>query len=214
MARSLDDSEEVKKKLWVSEDQPGELQYHASHSARWRWSPKWDEAKRILQEYFNFHFERYADETLMDIGAGTRSMLEWWEGRVKIAVEPLADRFANELNIRDLQKTMTHVHAVAAEEFLPEWEGKVDFVWSHNVLDHCWSWQKILDNIDRYLRPGGEFYIGTDANQPPKSGHPGIKLIEFWPKIEELGWKMKKTYWLKKGDPVWLRTIGLKGFKP
>ncbi len=129
------------------------------------------------------------------------------------AVEPLAYEFAERHGITDLRDKMDFVHSVAAEQFIPGWEGSVDFVWSHNCLDHCWSWRRILDNVDRYLRPGGAFYIGTDADQPPTVGHPGVRLSELVAHVGALGWDVTQTHMKQDDDPVWIRTLGIRGFK-
>lgn len=48
-----------------------------------------------------------------------------------------------------------HLLAHAAETFIPELEGVVDLAISWQVFEHLHSVELTLDNIHRYLRPGG-----------------------------------------------------------
>lgn len=177
---------------WKKISQKYELDFHKSKHSDWRWDDRWLTACDILQKYFNLNFNKYYGKTLLDVGAGPRTMMEWWECDKKIAIEPLANEYAkirnNALCGADI------IHNAPAEDFIPELENSIDFIWCLNCLDHCYDWEKILDNINKYLKIGGEFYIATDIDSKGDAGHFTIKKQDIINKLETFNWQIELQY--------------------
>lgn len=202
--------EEIKK-LWETKGKEMELTFHKSGRGDWRWNERWDEAKSELTKVFNFNFEEFADGKILDIGCGPRSMGEWWAAKNKYGIEPLADEY-KEINAHRINSfnILDKIYVQPAEQYIKYLKNKIDFVWSHNNLDHCYCWETVLENIDKYLKVGGTVYIGTDAGKAPNPNHPGIESVDkFINKINELGWTIKFRHDKTETDSVWIRTIGI-----
>ena len=165
---------DYKKKKWAEVSQPFEINWHKTQPD-WRSDEKaWAGCKenilaetKLSEEYFN-------GKEVLDVGCGPRSMLEFFPKSRKTYIEPLGEEYKKMYEFLNGDP----MFAVPAEQFVPELENKFDFVWCHNVLDHCYDWRMVLENIFRYIKPGGYFYIATDAGFPPNDGHPGIETTE------------------------------------
>jgi SAM-dependent methyltransferase len=203
--------DESVKNLWETKGQEMELDFHKSGRGDWRWNERWDEARITLKKQFKFDFDQFAGKTLLDIGCGPKSMLDWWNGKYKYGIDPLASDYAkiNPSRITSWD-ILDKVYVSPAEVLHEDLIGKVDFIWSHNALDHCYCWETVLDNVNQYLKVGGSVYIGTDTDKDPNPNHPGISSKEkFIAKIESMNWSIKCRYDRKDDDIVWLRTVGI-----
>ncbi|GAF94576.1 unnamed protein product, partial [marine sediment metagenome] len=116
----------------------------------------------------------------LDVGCGPRSMLEFFPNLKKTMIEPLGEEYKKMYEYLNGDP----LYCKPAEEFIPELENKFDFIWCHNVLDHCYDWKLALENIFRYMKDGAAFYIATDAGFPPNDGHPGIESTKVF--MEEM----------------------------
>ena len=195
---------------WASADQEWERRYHNQPQAQWRNEPKtWAKVKEVLSHFVDFGAV-YGN--VLDVGSGPRSMGEFFDNHLTLSViEPLADDFKAD----GLANFGTaSVYSVAAEDFVSPLESHFDFVWSHNVLDHCYDWRTVIGNIRRYLKPGGKFYIGTDAGHGPCRGHLGIPNIdELLQELDAFGDLTYKHHLKEKGDSCWFRDITITGQK-
>jgi SAM-dependent methyltransferase len=155
---------------WTNRAQPGELAWHQTD--QWRRSDDFMVDSARLFEHFGFAPNDFAGRVVLDLGAGSRLRTRYFEGARIVAVEPLAEQF-RVLDFSDLD-TAYEVHATPAEEFLPQWEGKVDLLVSINVLDHCYAFAPIVANVRRYLAPSGQALLSFDVHPHSDSLHPLI----------------------------------------
>jgi SAM-dependent methyltransferase len=207
--------DEAVKQLWETKGQEMELDFHKSGRGDWRWNERWNEARETLRSHFKFDFLNYDGKTIVDIGCGPRSMLDWWTAEAKYGIDPLSGEYKTiNSNRRNSFDILDKVFDQPAEVLVEELVGVADFVWTHNALDHCYCWETVLDNVNQYLKSGGTVYIGTDTDKDPNPNHPGISskqaLID---KIESLGWTINTRYDRKDDDLVWLRTVGIIAIK-
>ena len=208
-----------KKKKWMEVSQPFEINWHKTHDD---WRPKqeeWDKCKKnILDANPDLAPLKYSTIKSLDVGCGPRSMLEFFPGLVKTMIEPLGEQYKEMYGYLNGDP----LYCKPAEEFIPALENEFEFVWCHNVLDHCYDWKLVLENIFRYMKDDGIFYIATDAGFPPNDGHPGIEStaafmkelerykIEYLQKdIREPEAEMKRR--AKEGANHQIRSINLIG---
>ena len=154
---------------WQKKAQSGELEFHR----RDKWRPSDNFAKRTaaLFEHFGFRPDQYAGKTVIDIGAGSRLRTKFFRGADLIAIEPLADRFRQEIAWCDLNDA-AEVFSLPAEEFIEACEARGDLVISINVLDHCFDFAKIVANLARYVRADGQLFLSFDKHAKADALHP------------------------------------------
>jgi len=158
----------VQRAAWADEAQPGELSFHESD--QWRRSDDFVVDSRAMFGHFGLGPHDYEGKVVLDLGAGSRLRTAYFEGARIVAVEPLAEQF-RVLDFSDLD-TAYELHAVPGEEFLPQWEHKVDLVVSINVLDHCYDFPAVIDNVARYLAPDGQALLSFDVHSHADPLHP------------------------------------------
>ena len=178
---------DFKKDKWTKLSQPFEINWHTTQED-WRSDEKaWAGCKEslikavpLLKGIMETNFD------VLDVGCGPRTMLEFFSECKKTLIEPLGDQYKKLYNSKGHEfLNGDPLYCVPAEQFVSELENKFDFVWCHNVLDHCYDWKRVLENIFRYLKKGGSFYIATDAGFPPNDGHPGIETTAVFMKEME-----------------------------
>src|SRR5207245_2902887 len=59
-----------------------------------------------------------------------------------------------------------------AEAFVPQLNESADFIFSINVLDHCYNFSAIASNLFRYLKPGAMAFLSFDSHFTISVGHP------------------------------------------
>jgi len=107
-----------------------------------------------------------------------------------VAVEPMAPQLLHYIATHRNQKNLSHMdfykpdvvwqlRGAPAEQRLCSIEGKAELVYSINVIDHAYSWQKILRNMALAVkhclpsaRTCGRMFITVDLNHRPHEGHP------------------------------------------
>merc|ERR1719296_118295 len=107
-----------------------------------------------------------------------------------VAVEPMAPQLLHYIATHRNQKNLSHMdfykpdvvwqlRGAPAEQRLCSIEGKAELVYSINVIDHAYSWQKILRNMALAVkhclpsaRTCGRIFITVDLNHRPHEGHP------------------------------------------
>ena len=139
---------DFKKEKWASVSQPFEINWHRTQED-WRANPEaWAGCKKNLIKAIPLLEKINLDGLeVLDVGCGPRTMLEFFPRCKRTLIEPLGEEY------KKLHEFLNGdpMHSVPAEQFIPELEGKMDFVWCHNVLDHCYDWKMVLENMFRYL---------------------------------------------------------------
>lgn len=156
-------------KTWRNRDQEFELNFHKTN--QFRQSAAFDEETRLLFTDFGFSPDQFAGKVIVDIGAGSKLRGTFFKDSRIAVVEPLASRFLQEISWCDLHKA-EQIFSEPAEKFIDELEGKADFVFSINVLDHCYDFEQIVKNIYQYLSPSGLAFLSFDSHHKTSEGHP------------------------------------------
>jgi SAM-dependent methyltransferase len=96
----------------------------------------------------------------LEIGGGPDPMTEYFQGRIGIAIDPLAPTYKAKL-FPDLLKSVEYYCAVG--EHLPFKSDVFDGVLLYNVIDHGIAPFKIIDEGKRVLRKGGAMHMLLDT---------------------------------------------------
>lgn len=98
---------------------------------------------------------------------------KFFDGAHIIALEPLASKFIIEVPWCDLNDAH-EVYSEPAEKLISSLVGKVDFLFSINVLDHCYDFEIIVRNAFQYLKKGGKACLSFDCHSKTDKLHPII----------------------------------------
>ena len=157
--------------IWQDQAQHFEFNFHKDNEFR-QSSDFFHETEKLLSS-FGFTPTDFEDKVILDLGAGSKLRSKFFLNTKIIALEPLATKFISEIDWCDL-KDSWRVYSKPAEEFIPDLENSVDFIMSINVLDHCYDFQKIIDNSFHYLISGGLAFLSFDKHLETNEGHPLI----------------------------------------
>ena len=172
--RSKDAKTQHKTEDWRRMAQEGEFRFHRRN--RWRQSAAFMEQTRRLFDYFGFAQNEYDGRTLIDLGAGSKLRSKYFAGANIICIEPLAERFMKEIEWCDLADAQ-EIYSTPAEVRIAECVNRADLLISINVLDHCYDFELIIQNIAAYLRDGGVAFLSFDKHEGPDKMHP-LRLTE------------------------------------
>ena len=113
---------------WVNVSQKAELEFHKRSTI----SEDTDgfRARTVaMWERYGFKRDRFKDKTIIDIGAGSKSRVFYFEQPLKtVAIEPCADDFIKEIPWCDLKETFTEIYSVPAEERISTLGGQDLFI--------------------------------------------------------------------------------------
>ena len=103
-------------------------------------------------------FLNHKDKVIVEIGCGpTGGLLKFMEGKLRIGVEPLANRFLG-MGFKNIAQTEILFLNAFGEE-IPLVDGFADIVCLIHSLGHAQDPELILNEADRILKIGGEIYI-------------------------------------------------------
>jgi len=124
-----------------------------------RWLEARAQSIRILKEIQMEDQTFFKDKVVMSIGPGPVGFLEGCDASIKIAVEPLANRFQkNGL----LLPSNDVIYLNTGAEHIPLNDNFVEIAVSRNSLDHVDSPQQVVNEIWRVLKPNGHFILNVD----------------------------------------------------
>ena len=159
---------------WKRVAQGGEFHFHLKN--KWRQSPDFMGQTRTLFSHFGFSSDGWEGKTIIDLGAGSKLRTRYFAGAKIIAIEPLADRFMKEIQWCDLSDA-EKVYSNPAEERIAECVKTADLLISINVLDHCYDFEAIIENIAAYLKDDGLAFLSFDQHDEAGEMHP-LQLTE------------------------------------
>lgn len=173
--------------------QKGELAFHRQDT--WRPSELFMEDTRALFQYWGFNWQSFVDQTILDVGAGSRLRTKYFRGTTIIAIEPLAFEFSRDLRWSDLYEA-DEVYPVPAESLVENLATEeIDAAFCINVLDHSFNAPLIISNIWQYLKPGGLFILSVDTHAEPDELHPlSFSQRHIRVLLETLGFSVKITF--------------------
>ncbi|WP_169726966.1 methyltransferase domain-containing protein [Desulfovibrio cuneatus] len=147
--------------VWMEQGQKIELEYHIT--SEWRRSGDFMPQTMELFEAFGFKKDDYNGKTILDLGAGSQLRTKYFTGAKIIALEPLADKYIEEVALCDLHLA-SQVFSVPAEKTIDTIKNSSDFCISINVLDHCYNFKAIIENIYTYLKKDGTAFLSFDSH--------------------------------------------------
>lgn len=166
---SAESNSKARYSAWKTKSQKGELAFHKTN--KWRQSNAFMEQTVELLGYFGFTQDQYINKVIIDLGAGSRLRTKFFKSAKLVAIEPLADDFLRDITWSDLSDADV-VYSLPAEELVESCVGKADLVLSLNVLDHCYNFEKIIQNIAMYLKDTGIAFLSFDKHETIDSMHP------------------------------------------
>ncbi len=178
------------KEEWAAKAQKGEFAFHKGN--KWRNSPRFMEDTTLLFESFGFDRDEYAGKVVMDIGAGSKLRGKFFRDSKLVAIEPMADDCVKEIPWTDLTDAYK-LYSLPAEDRIEEMADHCDLIFSINVLDHCFDFEKIVENVYSYLKPGGLAFLSFDEHFVTDSMHPLILTDDICLGVyEKVGFKLIK----------------------
>jgi SAM-dependent methyltransferase len=165
----------MKNNIWDAA-QVGELDWHNKNP--WR-EDDWDFIINTYKIFNSMGFDRdyLKGKTVLDVGAGPRLRTKYFKDATIIALEPLGREYIQNFDWCDLGHVSLYTNPI--EEFIPELENKFDFVISINALDHCYDFNKSVENMCRYLKEDGSMLLSYDYHDGSDPLHPLSLSNEF-----------------------------------
>ncbi len=167
---------------WKTLAQEGELEFHKKPNVRSgdQWEVDTD------RKWTNFGFDRdgWADKLIVDVGAGSRLRTKWFRDARIAAIEPLGERFVEEVEWQDLDQA-DELYPVPAEQLIPELVGRADLVVSINALDHGYDFAGAATSIRKYLKDDGLAFLSFDQHEVPDEMHPLVLNEEITREVFE-----------------------------
>lgn len=126
--------------------------------------------KEAYTEGFMLSESYFQNKTILDVGCGPRGSLEWTPLSASCyGLDPLAEQY---LKLNKGKHRMTYVQA--GVEAMPFTDSFFDVVSSFNSLDHVDDLEKALEEINRVLKPGGDFILIADIHDKPALCEPVV----------------------------------------
>lgn len=159
----------VSDKRWAKA-QKGELNFHKDND--YRLTEEFNLDTKLLFESFGFEASEFQNKVILDLGCGSKLRTKYFQGANIIAIDPLIDdyRKLEHCDVDDAYK----VYSIGLEIFIPKLQNSADYGISINVLDHCFDFEKCVDNIYRYLKNGAKAFISFDCHFYTDALHPLI----------------------------------------
>jgi hypothetical protein len=167
---------------WVEVAQEGELDWHKKPNVRA--TPDWDTGNAKMWAGWGFDPSEWANKLVLDVGAGSRLRTLYFKGARIAAIEPLGERYADEVQWQDIDKA-DEVYCVPAETLVPELVGRADLIVSINALDHGYDFEQSIVNIRRYAKPDATVFLSFDLHDVPDHMHPLVISDELARQIFE-----------------------------
>lgn len=140
-----------------------------------------DQYKAAFTQVFGLSVEFFANKRILDIGCGPRGSLEWTpESSICFGLDPLAEEY---LKLNGNRHRMTYISGNA--ESMPFVDEEFDIVSSFNSLDHVDDLEKVLPEITRVIKTGGDFLLIVDIHEKPALCEPIAIGWDFTQKLAE-----------------------------
>lgn len=189
--------------IWKDTGQPSEFKVHINDP--YRQSEIFNLDSEIIFKTAGFRQDQWKNRRILDIGAGSKSRAFYFQSAKVTVLEPLADRFIREISWCNLGKAEKILSCAAAKRNR-NLQNKYDFIFSINVLDHCFDFECIIENIANYLKPKGEAFLSFDTHTVTDEQHPLILTETVCEKI--FLQKKLKVVRKSKGIPGLLMSYG------
>jgi SAM-dependent methyltransferase len=134
-----------------------------------RWQQARAEVRRVLREAAIEDDRFFEGKVVLDVGPGPLGFPDACPARVSIGLDPLADLYAQHgLLLPDSPA----LYLSTGAEHIPLVSGSVDVVLARNSLDHVKDPDRVLEEVQRVLRPGGTLILNFDVDHTPTAAEP------------------------------------------
>lgn len=194
----------MNKEVWERDCQSFELDFQSKPNYRWKKEEFENAWAKHFMEWCEISENGFINRTVIDIGCGSRPAIDFFCKSVRYYIDPLLDKFVHIPQVAQIwdPEHMHHALGMPAEVRVKLLENSASFINCWNVLDHCYDWREVLDNVCAYARSGCLISLGTDA--APHKGHAGIE------DLEELYIRLAGQTQIVKEEPgYWGRQIAL-----
>ncbi|MDR1462549.1 MAG: class I SAM-dependent methyltransferase [Azoarcus sp.] len=157
-------------KDWAEKAQPGELAFHKKPNSRTNTDSFYKSNSELFKKH-GFSPNQFSGGVVIDAGAGSRLRAKYFKGCHRIAIEPLGDKYMNEVPWCDLQEA-NEVISLPIEKEIIRLKNSADFVFSINVLDHCYEFIRSIETIFSYLKPNAICFLTFDCHTEVDDLHP------------------------------------------
>lgn len=134
--------------------QIAEKKFWLSTQKRWSVQNSTHYWKGILAHGFNLDYELFEGKSVLEVGCGPIGIIfELGNAKSRAGLEPM--------DLEDLvsDRTKRSIVRKGIGEEIPFEDHSFDIVVSFNALDHSANPAKVVQEINRVLRPGGEFLL-------------------------------------------------------
>lgn len=177
------------RETWETIGQQGEFDYHKAN--QWRQSEDFMNQTKKLFNYFGLKSDIWEGKTIIDLGAGSKLRTKYFQNAEIIAIEPLASKFIDQIEWCDLNDAKA-VYSEPAEHLIQNCVNKADLLVSINVIDHCYDFITIINNVYQYLKADGYAFLSFDSHDEADEMHPLRLTQEICDSIfEETGFKIE-----------------------
>jgi len=147
---------------WTKEGIPSELRFHQAN--KWRQSEEfYNDSKGLFSRVGFKTFKELEGKTILDAGCGSKLRTAVFEGAKLIGLDPLLSEFSK-IKWSDLN-TLKETYSIPLESCSLGLMNRMDAIFCVNVLDHCYEWERVLDNLCSYLKDSGTLYLMLDVNR-------------------------------------------------
>jgi SAM-dependent methyltransferase len=140
-----------------------------------RWQQARAEVRRVLREAAIEDDRFFEGKVVLDVGPGPLGFPDACPARVSIGLDPLADLYAQHgLLLPDSPA----LYLSTGAEHIPLVSGSVDIVLARNSLDHVKDPDRVLEEVQRVLRPGGTLILNFDVDHAPTRAEPHTLTVD------------------------------------
>lgn len=180
--------DKISKKEWVN-SQKSELDFHKTNNWRKNAESFYKSNTTFFKELL-FNENDFENKKILDLGAGSKLRTSFFKNVDIYVIEPLANEFNSNIAWCNLNNA-TQVYSVSAETKVEDLVGQMDAVLSINVIDHCYNFTTIINNILEYLNKDGKAHLMIDLHEKIDKMHPIILTDEYAQQIfNECGFKI------------------------
>jgi len=117
----------------------------------------------------------FKNKILMDIGCGPHGVLDYFDAKFKIGIDPLVDFYKKELG---LSNSISNKYIACGGEDIPLPDESVDAIMSRNALDHVDNVEGTFKEIHRLLKKDGEVVFAINYQYEPTVCEPHVLTDE------------------------------------
>jgi len=144
----------------------------------------------FFKKWFKVPIEIFSEAIILDVGSGPSSHLYDIEARIKVAIDPLMDKYEKITKNYEFPNDDV-IKLKGRGEELPFTSESFDFVFTFNGIDHWADWQKGILEIKRVLKKNGKLLLYVVFDRPnPNPHHPFCIDEDSIKWIEEQGFKI------------------------